>query len=186
MDQRPQDIVDDFIHETYLDTLDEAEVLEDLQRFSEICGRVISETIHDGRKIVELNRRLTAIRQKQMLAASDDEPRPASWASSSAPRVSRARRVVHNKRLILTAIREISPTTAERIRTTVHPVAAPSPDPATAPQPSAQSAAKTALAITRRAPAPEPRRSALLSGSLLPPLILFAGLLITILLTLPH
>ncbi len=125
MDRSTRDIVDDFIHETYLDRLDEKAILRDLERFSEICGKVISETIRDGSKIVELNRRLTSIRQKQMLSAADENGDAAPWSSAPKRRVSRARRVVRNKRLILSAIHEISPGTADRIRCSVHPSAQP-------------------------------------------------------------
>ena len=123
MDRSTRDIVDDFIHETYLDRLDEKAILKDLERFSEICGKVISETIQDGSKIVELNRRLTSIRQKQMLSAADEGEDDPPWSSTPKRRVSRARRVVRNKRLILSAIHEISPGTADRIRCSVHPSA---------------------------------------------------------------
>ena len=112
------DIVNDFIHETYLETLDEHGIVGDLEHFSEICGQAISETIHDGQMIVELNQRLREIRQAQTLAADQEEP---GWGGTGKPRTRRARRIVANKRLIIATIGEISPTTAEQILCTLYP-----------------------------------------------------------------
>jgi hypothetical protein len=114
-----RDIVNDFIHETYLETLDEHGIMGDLEHFSEICGQAISETIHDGKMIVELNRRLTEIRQSQTLATDRED---SGWSDSRKPTVRRARRIVANKRLIISTISEISPTTAEQILCTLYPV----------------------------------------------------------------
>lgn len=121
MNPKNREIVDDFIHETYLDTLDDRGIMGDLERFSEICGKAIAETIRDGRKIAELNKKLTEIRQSQNLPSSEEAL--SDWRGSGKPAARRAQRIVANKRLIITAIQDISPVTAEQILRTIYPIA---------------------------------------------------------------
>jgi len=98
--------IDEFIEETYLETLDEAALVQAMERFSEVCGKVIAEDIGDGTRIVELNRRLREIRARQL----QKSPEFARIEER------RARRIVENKREILMAIEGVMPGASARIR----------------------------------------------------------------------
>lgn len=104
MDTR--EVVDEFIEETYLETLDETALVKAMERFSEICGKVIAEDIGDGTRIVELNRRLRDIRSRQL----QKPPEVARLEER------RARRIIENKREILMAIEDVMPGASARIR----------------------------------------------------------------------
>ncbi len=108
--------IDDFIHETYLETLDERALVHELERFSEICGRVISATISDGAMIRELNRHLSQVRRRQVRLSCEGEGTN-GWQAAQGPLpIRRARRIVENKNLILRAIQSVAPETAKQIQ----------------------------------------------------------------------
>jgi hypothetical protein len=117
--------IEAFIEETYLSSLSEKNLLKNLEQFSEICGRTISETIKDTHSLRFLNSRLRAIRDAQLsensiqeLNSSPDDKNELSSLESFRRR--RIKKIVENKQIIIKIIEEVSPTTAEKIRKSIN------------------------------------------------------------------
>jgi hypothetical protein len=106
--------IDEMIEESYLLGLSESEIRADLDRFVEICGRVVYENIRDRKQMQQLTEKLARARALSLIEdRQDDELRPATQDEEDpAVRSARGRfveRVARNKRLILKAIRECDP-----------------------------------------------------------------------------
>ena len=50
--------IDQLIEESYLLSLSEEEIRSDLDRFVEVCGKVIRENVHDRKQMQELAQKL--------------------------------------------------------------------------------------------------------------------------------
>jgi len=106
--------INEMIEESYLLSLSESEIKADLDRFVEICGRVVYENIHDRKQMQQLTEKLARARALSLIEDhQDDEPQlPVPEDDERAAPSARDRfveRVARNKRLILKAIRECDP-----------------------------------------------------------------------------
>ena len=118
--------IEAFIDETYLASLSERNLLKNLERFSEICGSAISETIKDTHSLEFLNSRLKSVRNAQLSQDTFDDLETFSideddLSSMDSFRRRRITRIVENKQTIIKIIEEISPPTAKQIREDISP-----------------------------------------------------------------
>jgi hypothetical protein len=106
--------INEMIEESYLLNLSESEIKADLDRFVEICGRVVYENIHDRKQMQELTEKLARARALSLIEDhQDDEFEPAldedDDRTTPSARDHFVERVARNKRLILKAVRECDP-----------------------------------------------------------------------------
>ncbi len=104
--------IDEMIEESYLLGLSESEISADLDRFVEICGRVIHNNIHDRKQMRVLAEKLARARTLGLIEErrEDEEDRPpAVEGTVKSSRQRFARRVARNKRLILRTMRDCDP-----------------------------------------------------------------------------
>jgi hypothetical protein len=106
--------IDEMIEESYLLGLSESEIRADLDRFVEICGRVVYEHIRDRKQMQQLTEKLARARALSLIEDRQDDELRTSEPEDEEPVVRSARdrfveRVARNKRLILKAIRECDP-----------------------------------------------------------------------------
>lgn len=104
--------IDEMIEESYLLGLSESEIRADLDRFVEICGRVIHNNIHDRKQMQVLAEKLARARTLELIEErredEEDQP-PAVEGTVKSSRQRFARRVARNKRLILRTMRDCDP-----------------------------------------------------------------------------
>ncbi len=104
--------INEMIEESYLLSLSESEIRMDLERFIEICTRVIRENIHDRKQMQKLSEKLARARALDLIEDYQGAEYSETFTKSQAVRPSRERfaeKVARNKRLILRAIRECDP-----------------------------------------------------------------------------
>lgn len=115
-------IVECFIHETYLASLSEEELMLHLEFFSDVCGKAIAETVKDSLILVKLNNKLSLIRASQLAENSQIEKDLHDGILDGEDNVLlRARQIIKNKELILDAIEQVAPSTAEIIKEEINP-----------------------------------------------------------------
>jgi len=115
-------IVEDFIHESYLMSLSERDLLKHLEEFSDTCGKAIAGTIRDSLELVRLNNKLSIIRANQLAESAQLEERQTNENLSGADIVVlKVRQIIKNKCLILDAIEEVAPGAAEMIKKETDP-----------------------------------------------------------------
>jgi hypothetical protein len=112
--------VEDFIEETYLSNLSKEKLLQNLERFSHICGKAIAETITDPNTLRTLNSKLKALRDDQLAEDPLEELEffsidDSELSSIEAYNRRKIKKIIANKRLIIQMIRELSPVTARQI-----------------------------------------------------------------------
>ena len=104
--------IDEMIEESYLLGLSESEIKADLDRFVEICGRVIHENIDDRKQMQVLAEKLARARALGLIEdnneGEEEEPIPVEGTVKSS-RQKFAQKVARNKRLILRTIRDCDP-----------------------------------------------------------------------------
>jgi hypothetical protein len=104
--------INEMIEESYLLSLSESEIRMDLERFVEMCSRVISENIHDKKQMQKLSEKLARARALSLVEDYQGTEDSEIFTESQSVRPSRKRfaeKVARNKRLILRAIRECDP-----------------------------------------------------------------------------
>ena len=102
--------IDEMIEESYLLGLSESEIKADLDRFVEICGRVIHENINDRKQMQALAEKLARALGliEEHHEGEEEEPVPVEGTVQSS-RQKFAEKVARNKRLILRTIRACDP-----------------------------------------------------------------------------
>lgn len=104
--------IDEMIEESYLLSLSESEIRADLERFVEICGRVIHENVHDRKQMQKLTEKLARARALSLIEEHREAGGEERFGEERAVKSSRERfaeKVARNKRLILRTIRECDP-----------------------------------------------------------------------------
>ena len=105
--------IDEMIEESYLLGMNESEIKADLDRFVEICGRVIYENVRDRKQMHRLTEKLARARALSLIEDHPDPtPEPVVPGEERSARSARERfveRVARNKRLIMKAIMECDP-----------------------------------------------------------------------------
>lgn len=115
-------IVEDFIHESYLMSLSESDLMMHLESFSDTCGKAIAGTIKDSLELVRLNNKLSIIRANQLAESSRLEERGNIGNLSQTDLAAlKARQIIKNKCRILDAIKEIAPDAAQIIQEETDP-----------------------------------------------------------------
>ena len=147
--------INEMIEESYLLSLSESEIKADLDRFVEICGRVVYENIHDRKQMQELTEKLARARALSLIEDhQDDEFEPPlveddDDRTTPSSRDRFVERVARNKRLILKAIRECDPSLEGLIDQARFPKTDASPAPPAAPdQPGPKTKAKNLVLRT--------------------------------------
>ena len=110
-----RDSIDEMIEESYLLGLSKSEIKADLDRFVEICGKIIHENVHDRKQIQKLTEKLARARALSLIEEHHEEdpeqdavlPDGKKAVGSSRGRF--AERVARNKRLILRTINDCDP-----------------------------------------------------------------------------
>lgn len=108
--------IDQLIEESYLLSLSEEEIRADLDRFVEVCGKVIRENVHDRKQMQELAQKLARARALSLIEDQHDdddelglaEPFEIEEEGRNSKEVF-AEKVARNKCLILRTIRECNP-----------------------------------------------------------------------------
>tara|TARA_B100001964_G_C14031887_1_gene508660 strand:- start:162 stop:692 length:531 start_codon:yes stop_codon:yes gene_type:complete len=108
--------IDQLIEESYLLSLSEEEIRSDLDRFVEVCGKVIRENVHDRKQMQELAQKLARARALSLIEDHHEDDDELSIAEpfeiedeSRSPKEIFAEKVARNKCLILKTIRDCSP-----------------------------------------------------------------------------
>ena len=104
--------INEMIEESYLLGLSEGEIREDLDRFLEICGKVIRENVQDRGMLERLSEKLARTRALSLIEDRHDSGQGDLLPDTSGERAAQdrfAEKVARNKRLILRAIRECDP-----------------------------------------------------------------------------
>ena len=104
--------IDEMIEESYLLGLSESEIKADLDRFVEVCGRVILENIDDRKQMQVLAEKLARARALDLIEDNNEgeEEEPISVEGTvKSSRQKFAQKVARNKRLILRTIRDCDP-----------------------------------------------------------------------------
>ena len=73
--------IDQLIEESYLLGLSETEIKADLDRFVEICGRIIHEHVQDRKQIQRLTEKLARARAVSFIEEQHDPEPPVSCKS---------------------------------------------------------------------------------------------------------
>ncbi len=126
--------INEVIEESYLLGLSEGEIREDLDRFLEICGKVIRENVQDRGMLEKLSEKLARTRALSLIEDRHDAGQGdllPDAADDAAARERFAEKVARNKRLILRAIRECDP----RLEALIDKERFPSPAEKPVPQP---------------------------------------------------
>tara|TARA_Y100001934_G_C11877981_1_gene551698 strand:- start:29 stop:559 length:531 start_codon:yes stop_codon:yes gene_type:complete len=108
--------IDQLIEESYLLSLSEEEIRADLDRFVEVCGKVIRENVHDRKQMQELAQKLARARALSLIEDQHDEDDELGISEpfeieddSRSPKEIFAEKVARNKCLILRTIRDCNP-----------------------------------------------------------------------------
>lgn len=118
------------IEESYLLGLSEQEIRTDLDRFVEVCGKVIREHVHDRKQMQELAQKLAQTRALSLIEDQhqDDDGGPVEYDEDRPVRERFAERVARNKCLILKTIRDCNPKLEELIERERYPSLAQEPE----------------------------------------------------------
>lgn len=126
--------IDQLIEESYLLSLSEEEIRADLDRFVEVCGKVIRENVHDRKQMQELAQKLARARALSLIEdqhEDDDELAAAPLEVEDDPRSPKeifAEKVARNKCLILRTIRDCNPGLEDLIDRERYPALAETPE----------------------------------------------------------
>lgn len=115
--------IDQLIEESYLLGLSEEEIRADLDRFVEVCGKVIRQHIHDRKQMQELAQKLARTRALSLIEdqQDDDELPIDDQVNDRSAREQFAEKVARNKCLILKTIRDCNPKLEELIEKERYP-----------------------------------------------------------------
>ncbi|MEE2754306.1 MAG: hypothetical protein VX910_10020 [Candidatus Latescibacterota bacterium] len=124
----PNETIDQLIEESYLLSLSEEEIRSDLDRFVEVCGKVIREHVHDQKQMQELAHKLARARALSLIEDKNSDengiemPEPFGIEDGSrSPKQLFAEKVARNKCLILKTIRDCNPALEELIEKERYP-----------------------------------------------------------------
>jgi hypothetical protein len=127
--------IDQLIEESYLLSLSEEDIRADLDRFVEVCGKVIRENVHDRKQMQQLAQQLARARALSLIEdqhEDDDEPTVAEpfeiEDDSRSPKEIFAEKVARNKCLILRTIRDCNPGLEDLIDRERYPALADEPE----------------------------------------------------------
>jgi hypothetical protein len=108
--------IDQLIEESYLLSLSEEEIRSDLNRFVEVCGKVIRENVHDRNQMQELAQKLARGRALSLIEDQNEDEESIEISEpfeieddSKSPKEIFAEKVARNKCLILKTIRDCNP-----------------------------------------------------------------------------
>ncbi|MDA0746231.1 MAG: hypothetical protein O2954_06910 [bacterium] len=126
-----RDSIDEMIEESYLLGLSENEIKEDLDRFIELCGRLIHQHVRDRKQMQKLTEKLARARALSLIEDHQDAPGseglfPDEKKAMQSSRERFAEKVARNKRLILRTIRECDPRLEQLVEQARFPDRAPS------------------------------------------------------------
>ncbi len=115
--------IDQLIEESYLLGLSEEEIRADLDRFVEVCGKVIRQHVHDRKQMQELAQKLARTRALSLIEdQQDDDDLPIEdQGEDRSARERFAEKVARNKCLILKTIRDCNPQLEELIEKERYP-----------------------------------------------------------------
>jgi hypothetical protein len=124
----PNETIDQLIEESYLLSLSEEEIRSDLDRFVEVCGKVIRENVQDQKQMQELAQKLARARALSLIEDQNDDedgiemPEPFEIEDDSrSPKELFAQKVARNKCLILKTIRDCNPALEDLIEKERYP-----------------------------------------------------------------
>lgn len=127
--------IDQLIEESYLLSLSEEEIRADLDRFVEVCGKVIRENVHDRKQMQELAQKLARARALSLIEDQHDDDDELGLAEpfeieddSRSPKEVFAEKVARNKCLILRTIRDCNPGLEDLIDRERYPALAEEPE----------------------------------------------------------
>ncbi|MBS12585.1 MAG: hypothetical protein CME19_13400 [Gemmatimonadetes bacterium] len=130
--------IDQLIEESYLLSLSEEEIRTDLDRFVEVCGKVIRENVHDRKQMQELAQKLGRARALSLIEDQSDEDDEIEIAEpfeieddGRSPKEVFAEKVARNKCLILRTIRDCNPGLEDLIDRERYPALADDGEPST-------------------------------------------------------
>lgn len=128
--------IDQLIEESYLLSLSEEEIRSDLDRFVEVCGKVIRENVHDRKQMQSLARQLARARALSLIEDQHDDDEDIGITEpfeieddSRTPKEIFAEKVARNKCLILKTIRDCNPGLEDLIDKERYPAMADDPEP---------------------------------------------------------
>lgn len=128
--------IDQLIEESYLLSLSEKEIRSDLDRFVEVCGKVIRENVHDRKQMQELAQKLAKARALSLIEDHHEDDDGIGIAEpfeveddSRTPKEIFAEKVARNKCLILRTIRDCNPGLEDLIDKERYPALGDDPEP---------------------------------------------------------
>ena len=114
--------IDQLIEESYLLGLSEDEIRTDLDRFVEVCGKVIRQHVHDRKTMQDLAQKLARTRALSLIEDQQDDDLPIEKPDGDQSARERfAEKVARNKCLILKTIRDCNPKLEELIEKERYP-----------------------------------------------------------------
>jgi len=116
-----KDMVDELIEESYLLSLTEEQIWEDLRRFVATCERAIRERVHDERALDKLLSYLRSLKKQAYHEVMAKAGALKPDGSRKTRRELLAEQAAKNKRMVLKAIRECDPDLAADIEQSRYP-----------------------------------------------------------------
>jgi hypothetical protein len=124
----PNETIDQLIEESYLLSLSEEEIRSDLDRFVEVCGKVIRGNVHDRKQMQDLAQKLARTRALSLIEDQHEDPDDLEIPEpfeiedgSRSPKEIFAEKVARNKCLILKTIRDVNPALEDLIEKERYP-----------------------------------------------------------------
>jgi len=118
--------IDQLIEESYLLGLTQEEIRADLDRFVEVCGKVIRQNVQDRKQMQDLAQQLARARALSLIEdqREDDDEAPVldEQEDLRSAREAFAEKVARNKCLILRTIRDCNPKLPELIERERYPI----------------------------------------------------------------